>query len=74
MRSDVLKRQPLLDAASHRRSPATKPGYHRGRPPKNKGPHFPAGPPSDPTTRRPVHEPDAHHRTCTYLGRGTTAG
>jgi len=23
----------LLDAAGHRRSPATMPGYHRGRPP-----------------------------------------
>jgi hypothetical protein len=27
----------LLDAAGHRRSPATLPGYHRGRPPRNKG-------------------------------------
>jgi hypothetical protein len=27
----------LLDAAGHRRSPATMPGYHRGRPPRNKG-------------------------------------
>ncbi|MBV8735489.1 MAG: tyrosine-type recombinase/integrase [Solirubrobacterales bacterium] len=27
----------LLDAAGHRRAPATMPGYHRGRPPRNKG-------------------------------------
>jgi hypothetical protein len=26
----------LLDAAGHRRSPATMPGYHRGRPPRNR--------------------------------------
>ena len=37
--------QPLLDAAGHGRSPATMPGYHRGRPPKNKGLSFPADPP-----------------------------
>jgi hypothetical protein len=24
----------LLDAAGHRRSPVTMPGYHRGRPPQ----------------------------------------
>jgi hypothetical protein len=27
----------LLDAAGRRRSPATLPGYHAGRPPRNKG-------------------------------------
>ncbi len=32
----------LLDAAGHRRSPATMPGYHRGRPPRNKGEQYPA--------------------------------
>ena len=36
----------LLDAAGHRRSPATMPGYHRGRPPRNKGEHYPADPPA----------------------------
>jgi len=36
----------LLDAAGHRRSPATMPGYHRGRPPRNKGEEYPADPPS----------------------------
>jgi hypothetical protein len=34
----------LLDAAGHRRSPVTMPGYHQGRPPKNKGLRFPADP------------------------------
>jgi integrase len=36
----------MLDAAGHRRSPATMPGYHRGRPPRNKGEHYPADPPT----------------------------
>ena len=36
----------LLDAAGHRRSPVTVPGYHRGRPPRNKGIRYPADPPS----------------------------
>ena len=35
----------LLDVAGHRRSPATMPGYHRGRPPRNKGEQYPADPP-----------------------------
>ena len=34
-----------LDAAGHQRSPVTMPGYHQGRPPKNKGQRFPADPP-----------------------------
>jgi site-specific recombinase XerD len=36
----------LLDAAGRRRSPATLPGYHAGRPPRNKGMHYPADPPT----------------------------
>ena len=36
----------LLDAASHRRSPATIPGYHQGRAPRNKGLRYPADPPT----------------------------
>jgi integrase len=35
-----------LDAAGHRRSPATIPGYHRGRAPRNKGLRYPADPPT----------------------------
>ena len=35
----------LLDAAGRRRSPATLPGYHSGRAPRNKGRRYPADPP-----------------------------
>ena len=34
-----------LDAAGRRRSPATLPGHHAGRPPRNKGMCYPADPP-----------------------------
>ncbi len=34
-----------LDVAGRRRSPATFPSYHAGRPPKNKGRIYPADPP-----------------------------
>jgi site-specific recombinase XerD len=36
----------VLDAAVRRRSPATMPGYHAGRPPRNKGIRYPADPPT----------------------------
>ena len=36
----------VLDAAGRRRSPATMPGYHAGRPPRNKGRLCPADPPT----------------------------
>jgi site-specific recombinase XerD len=36
----------VLDAAGRRRSPATMPGYHAGRPPRNKGIRYPADPPA----------------------------
>jgi site-specific recombinase XerD len=36
----------VLDAAGRRRSPATLPGYHRLRPPRNKGLRYPADPPT----------------------------
>ena len=36
----------VLDAAGRRRSPATLPGYHAGRPPRNKGLRYPADPPT----------------------------
>jgi integrase len=35
-----------LDAAGRRRSPATFPGYHAGRAPRNKGLRYPADPPT----------------------------
>jgi integrase len=37
---------PVLDAAGRRRSPATLPGYHAGRPPRNKGRLYPPDPPT----------------------------
>jgi site-specific recombinase XerD len=37
---------PLFDAAGRRRSPATMPGYHAGREPRNKGRTYPADPPT----------------------------
>jgi integrase len=36
----------LLDRAGRRRSPATMPGFHAGRPPRNKGRRYPADPPT----------------------------
>jgi site-specific recombinase XerD len=36
----------LIDAAGRRRSPATMPGFHCGRPPRNKGLRYPADPPA----------------------------
>jgi hypothetical protein len=36
----------LLDAAGRRRSPATMPRFHAGRPPRNKGHRYPADPPT----------------------------
>jgi integrase len=35
-----------LDAAGRRRSLATVPGFHAGRPPRNKGRRYPADPPT----------------------------
>jgi len=36
----------MLNAAGHRRAPVTMPGYHRGRPPRNRGEQYPADPPT----------------------------
>jgi integrase len=36
----------LLDTAGRRRSPATLPHFHAGRPPRNKGIRYPADPPT----------------------------
>jgi site-specific recombinase XerD len=38
--------QPLLDSAGRRRSPATMPGFHAGKAPRNKGQRYPADPPT----------------------------
>jgi len=36
----------VLDSAGRRRSPATLPGFHSGRAPRNKGMLYPADPPT----------------------------
>ena len=36
----------LVDSAGRRRSPATLPGHHKGRAPRNKGMRYPADPPT----------------------------
>jgi site-specific recombinase XerC len=36
----------VLDSAGRRRSPATLPGFHAGRAPRNKGMLYPADPPT----------------------------
>src|SRR2546423_14468662 len=41
-----MESAPLLGCAGRRRSPATFPGYHRGRPPRNKGLQYPPDPPT----------------------------
>jgi site-specific recombinase XerD len=43
---EVLAISGVLDAAGRRRSPATMPGFHAGRPPRNKGLRYPADPPT----------------------------
>ena len=53
----------LLDAAGRRRSPATLPDFHAGRPPRNKGMRYPADPP---TSRR-------SSRTCAARATASTA-
>jgi hypothetical protein len=37
----------LLDRAGRRRSPAALPGYHQGRPPRNKELRYPPDPPTE---------------------------
>lgn len=41
-----MESSPILDCAGRRRSPATLPGYHQGRPPRNKGLEYPPDPPT----------------------------
>src|SRR5687768_7032479 len=43
---DPMTVSAVLDAAGRRRSPAATPGYHAGRPPRNKGMRYPADPPT----------------------------
>src|SRR5947209_3201866 len=41
-----MESAPLFDCAGRRRSPATFPGYHQGRPPRNKGLQYSPDPPT----------------------------
>jgi hypothetical protein len=51
----------LLDRAGRRRSPATLPGFHAGRPPANKGLRYPPiRPPSRKSSRSCVQPATAH--------------
>jgi site-specific recombinase XerD len=43
---DPMTVSAVLDSAGRRRSPATLPGYHAGRAPRNKGMRYPADPPT----------------------------
>src|SRR3954462_11825315 len=43
---DPMTVSAAFDAAGRRRPPATMPGYHAGRAPRNKGQHYPADPPT----------------------------
>jgi integrase len=43
---DPMAVSTVLDSAGRRRSPATMPGYHAGRSPRNKGRRYPADPPT----------------------------
>ena len=54
----------LLTAAGHRRQPVTLPGYHAGRPPRNKGRRYPADPP---------RLKESSHRRSSF-GDGVTRG
>jgi hypothetical protein len=45
-KEDVMESTALLDCTGRRRSPATLPGHHRGRPPRNKGLRYPPDPPT----------------------------
>jgi integrase len=46
LREDLMPSTTLVDIAGRRRSAATLPGYHHGRPPRNKGRQYPADPPT----------------------------
>jgi hypothetical protein len=45
-KEDVMRSAPLLDCAGRRRSPATLSGFQQGRPPRNKGLHYPPDAPT----------------------------
>ena len=64
----------LLDAAGRRRSPATLPHFHAGRPPRNKGIRYPADPPIEEivTVMRRAGD-GVHGRAVAWADRGAVA-
>jgi hypothetical protein len=46
LREGSMSSTVLVDVAGRRRSPATLPAFHTGRPPHNKGLRYPADPPT----------------------------
>jgi hypothetical protein len=58
----------LLDAAGRRRSPATLPEFHAGRPPRNKGMRYPA---THPRSRR--SSPSCAARATAFTAAGCAA-
>ena len=71
----------LLDRAGRRRSPATMPGFHAGRSPRNRGLRYPADPPKveeivagmcaarEAGARAASHETPARRRGCRVIRR-----
>ena len=67
----------VLDAAGRRRSPATMPGYHAGRPPRNKGRLYPADRPTVEEIIAVMRQtPDDRRRALLFVrsGRARRAG
>ena len=64
----------LYDAAGHRRSPVTMPGFHEGRAPRNKGRRYPADPPTVEEIIAVMRRADAKaRRSPTLRGHSSTA-
>ena len=66
--------QVLLDVTGRRRSPATLPGFHAGRPPRNKGGRYPADPPTIEEIVAAAGVLDGVDRVAGGLRRGDWAG
>jgi hypothetical protein len=54
----------VYDAAGHRRSPVTMPGFHEGRVPRNKGRRYPADPPTNGDCDPSPGGPSARESRC----------
>ena len=61
----------LLDAAGRRRSPATLPDFHAGRPPRNKGMRYPETPRPSRRSSRSCAPPGT---ACTAAGWASPTG